>query len=815
MATKVLKRLLLFSAAIPAALVLGTLLTLADLLGRMLRILGAARWNPMPSRAREMNEAPAPAGVGVPVPDIPVSIVILNWNGQALLEESLPILENELRRTSVPCEVIVVDNGSSDDSVALVRARFPDFRVLLLPTNVGFGEGNNAGMRAASHNRVLLLNNDMLVQPGFLEPLLDAMGPATFAATSQVFLPAAVRREETGKTVARLRHGRLELSHEEISPADESNRGIRVLWAGGGSSLYRKDLFLALGGFDSLYSPSYAEDADLSFRAWQAGYSSVLAVRSHVLHKHRSSTRKRFGEQGVQRLMQKNIRLFYFRNFSLATLWKYCLWLPANCAAHSELPALLPTLPRWPLVLARRMFGPYPVWGDGEILTRAGTPDPECGMRSAECGVNEQAEDGRRKAEGGGDDGSHGDPQSAIRTPQSTRPLRILCVSAYVPHLWRHGGAGRVFQLLRRVARRHQVSVATFYEDDFEKGECEKLREFCRSVTAIHRRGKPATNLFPYEPFAEFDLPEMRAALRRLAQEEVFDIVHFEFTQMACYARLFPDAVKFLTEVEVNYAAAASKIGYLSNPLAQLKWYYNSMQVLNRELALCRSVDHVICVNETDAELIRGYLPPQGVHVVPTGVDLDYFTADSHRWEEPGSIGFVAAFRHEPNVDAALFFLHDVFPLIKARFPQVRFYLIGASPTEEILQQHNGHDILVTGFVEDLAHYYRRMAVIVVPVRTGVGIRGKVLEAWAAGKPVVGTSVAAAGIEASHGENMYIADLPEELAQWIVRLLESPVARASLAVRARRTAEQFYDWNGLAANLCGLYQAHTPARLLQ
>jgi glycosyltransferase involved in cell wall biosynthesis len=360
--------------------------------------------------------------------------------------------------------------------------------------------------------------------------------------------------------------------------------------------------------------------------------------------------------------------------------------------------------------------------------------------------------------------------------------------------------------LLSRVANVHQVSVATFYENDFELRECDKLRPFCRFLVPVYRRGKPAKNIFPYEPFDEFNLPEMWQALDCLRRESSFDIVHFEYTQMGVYADQFPDSRKFLTEIEVNYGAAYSKLAQINNPAKRLKWYYNALQVLDRELALCRKVDHVICVNETDAGLLRDYLPRGHVHVVHTGVDIHHFKLNGHQSEESDSIGFVGAFRHEPNVDAALFFTRDVLPLIQAENPRAKFYLIGANPSDDIKRLHNGCDIYVTGFVDDLLDYYHRMSVIVVPLRTGVGIRGKILEAWAAGKPVVGTALAAAGIEARQGENIYIADSPAELAQWTTRLLENRPARQRMALHGRKTAEDHYDWDRLAQRLCDLYK---------
>ncbi|MBI2822655.1 MAG: glycosyltransferase [Acidobacteria bacterium] len=814
------KRLARVLASVPVGLPLAVLLAVAEIFHILATArIAAARKTGKGRGAPDTAVTAFPAGASR---SEGISVIMLNWNGRSLLDESLPPLQAALRRSPVPAEVIIVDNGSSDDSVSFVRENFPDFRLLPLPANVGFGEGNNAGVRAAAHDLVLLLNNDILVQPDFLEPLLRGMGPNTFAVTSQIFLPPGARREETGKTVARFRNGLLELSHEPISAADEANQFVQVLWAGGGSSLYRRTLFLALGGFDRLYSPSYAEDADLSFRAWQSGYASVLAVESHVLHKHRSSARKRFGQAGVERLMQRQIRLFFLRNFSLAALLRYLCWLPANSWAGSELASLLDTLPCWGWILARRIARRPQRVREREILQRAATPVPdwvleETGrtagqvdpLRARGAGVLAETEAAAAPTVArapGGRQLATGALFSPSPGRSRQRPLRILYVSAYTPHLWRHGGAGRVFQLVRRVAQRHQVSVATFYENDFERNECEKLRPFCHSVTAVYRRGKPAFNIFPYEPFREFDLPEMHQVLRELAQQTAFDLVHFEYTQMACYAYLFPTAATFLTEVEVNYGAAASKVRYCSNPVRRVKRYYNALQVLQRELELCRKVGHVVCVTETDADLLRGYLPRQEIHVVPTGVDLDYFTAAANGAEEPLSMGFVAAFRHEPNVDAALFFVREVLPRIKKKLPAARLYLIGSSPPPEVQRLHNGDDVVVTGFVEDLLHYYRRISLVLVPVRTGVGIRGKILEAWAAGRPVVGTSLAAAGISASQGENICIADGAEELAQGTVRLLEDPAARRRLAEEGRKTVERLYDWNRLTQQLCQLYQ---------
>jgi GT2 family glycosyltransferase len=174
------------------------------------------------------------------------SIVVLNWNGKDLLAEGLPSIIKAVETDGRPHEILVVDNGSTDDSLEFLGKTFPGVRVLALPQNLGFAEGNNAGVRAAIHDVVILLNNDMIVDPGFIAPLLREFGPKTFAVSSQIFhqVPSR-RREETGKTTAAFRRGMIDYSHREIEAAPLSRTHYPVLWAGGGSSAFHRSKFLA------------------------------------------------------------------------------------------------------------------------------------------------------------------------------------------------------------------------------------------------------------------------------------------------------------------------------------------------------------------------------------------------------------------------------------------------------------------------------------------------------------------------------------------------------------------------------------------
>jgi glycosyltransferase involved in cell wall biosynthesis len=152
------------------------------------------------------------------------------------------------------------------------------------------------------------------------------------------------------------------------------------------------------------------------------------------------------------------------------------------------------------------------------------------------------------------------------------------------------------------------------------------------------------------------------------------------------------------------------------------------------------------------------------------------------------------------------YFCTEVFPGILQNEPETQLYIVGSSPPREIQLLARNSNITVTGYIEDIRDYYHRAQVIVVPLLTGVGIRGKILEAWSVGKATVATRLACQGIRAGHGENILIADTPEEFTSWTSALLRAPDFCQELGKRGRETVEHFYDWNRISQELARKYE---------
>jgi GT2 family glycosyltransferase len=262
---------------------------------------------------------PGPAAPGI-------SVLIPSRNGRHLLEAQLPGIVRELE--GFPGEIVIVDNGSTDGTAEWISETWPRIRVEVSPEPLSFACAVNRGLQGAAYSHVCLLNNDMLVDPGFFGALVRAFEqvPELFCATAQIRFPPGARREETGKAV-----------YTQPAPddfpirCDEPVAGedlSYVLYGSGGCSLYDARKLAALGGVDEVYSPAYVEDLDLGYRAWQCGWPTVYVAGAQVEHRHRATTSRYFTGEELDAILEKNYLRFVWRAVSDRKLFER-LWVQA------------------------------------------------------------------------------------------------------------------------------------------------------------------------------------------------------------------------------------------------------------------------------------------------------------------------------------------------------------------------------------------------------------------------------------------------------------------------------------------------------
>jgi GT2 family glycosyltransferase len=225
--------------------------------------------------------------------------------------------------------VVVADDGSTDASTLVVRRDFPAVRLVELGTRSGFGAAANAAVERSRGDYVLLLNTDAAIDEDFLLAWPDGFAdPDTFAITGWMLRPDR-RTVDSGRRVAVWDKG---LIRHWVVP--ERGEAAPSLYASGGGSIYDRDKFLALGGFDPLYAPMYAEDLDLSYVAWKRGWKVLYEPRCVVVHHGSYSAKRSMSERRKYLVETRNHFLFIWKNITDRALFaRHLAWLPLRVAA--------------------------------------------------------------------------------------------------------------------------------------------------------------------------------------------------------------------------------------------------------------------------------------------------------------------------------------------------------------------------------------------------------------------------------------------------------------------------------------------------
>ncbi len=701
------------------------------------------------------------------------SVVIPNWNGRDLLEKYLPSVEAALAGNP-DNEIIVVDNGSADGSAEFLRQNFPRVKTLALEKNLGFGGGSNAGIRAAANDIVILLNSDMRVDAGFLAPLLAGFSDErVFAVSCQIFLSdAAKRREETGLTEGRWRRGALRVGHR----ADEEvNEPYPCFYGGGGSCAFDRKKLLELGGFDPLYEPFYLEDTDLGYLAWKRGWKVLYQPASVVYHEHRGTIGKKFHAGEIAAVLKKNFVLFAWKNIHESRrIAGHFLFAYANAVAslffagETQLPNLTAI---W------RAFCALPRAAGSRWRARslAVVSDREAFLRPQ---------------------GGYFRDRFAAIDP-APRQLRVLFVSPYPICPPVHGGGLLMYETLRELTGLAEVHALVMLDRPEQLDANQELRTFCASAEFLVRRGNARRQITDITPQGtrEFANAELEWLIHRQLYLKRIDVLQLEYSPLAQYAARFEQLACVLFEHDIHFQALARGREHFARASDRAYLAYEYLRVLRYELRTLPHCDRVQVCTADNRGYLAGFLPRMREKIqagLRAGIDTSRYSFHAGG-RDPGVMLFVGSFRHQPNQVALAWFVREILPRITAQRPQVRLRVVGSDPPERSTLIESAAQVELVGFVEDIRTELARCAVFVCPIRSGSGVRVKLLEAFACGIPVVSTRVGAEGLASTDAEFCALADDPEQFARKVLDILDQPEEGAAMARRAREEVLQHWD----------------------
>ncbi len=387
----------------------------------------------------------------------------------------------------------------------------------------------------------------------------------------------------------------------------------------------------------------------------------------------------------------------------------------------------------------------------------------------------------------------------------SPRRRRIGVVSPYFPFPLAHGGAVRIFNLLREISGEFDIFLFAFRDAEAEADLRPVLHLCARVILADKPRYRePRWSTLAPPEVHEFRSPAMARALARVQAEYNIEAVQVEYTMLAPYAG------DVLVEHDVTFALYR-QIRDRSPGIAQ-RWDYWRWQRFEKKWI--RRYRKVVVMSEQDRALLGG----PNLAVIPNGVDLDRFTPEIER---PGErLLFIGSFRHFPNIVAYRFFVDQVWPILREKSAAITLTVVAGPDPLLYWRVHTGllaipHDdrIRLLEFVSDVRPLYVEANLAIVPTLESAGTNLKVLEAMAMDRAVVSTSSGCAGLGLEHGVNVWITDEPRDFAAAIERLLADSDLRRRIAAGGRIHAERNFGWSQIGVRQRALLRELMPPRV--
>ncbi len=400
---------------------------------------------------------------------------------------------------------------------------------------------------------------------------------------------------------------------------------------------------------------------------------------------------------------------------------------------------------------------------------------------------------------------------------------KLLFLTPDLPYPPHQGAAIRTYNLIKNLAPRHEVHLLSFVQGKDEAERLESLSPYCATVATVRAPSRSTVHralsvLFSSSPDMALRLPSSSFTdqLRILLDRERFDFVQVEAIEIARYGlairemRTSSQPRVVFDDINAEYLLQRRAFETdIRHPSRWLPAFYSLIQwqkLQRYEKDACQRLDRTVVVSEADARALRQLLPDLHCFVVPNGVDSSYFLPSSPEAESDTVLVFTGKMDFRPNIDAVLWFVQEVLPLIRQAIPEARFNVVGRNPHPRLRAVREIPGVNLTGYVSDVRPYVAEAAVYVVPLRVGGGTRLKLMEAMAMGKAIVSTSLGCEGIDVSHQRELLIADDPPTFARAVVGLMKDRNRRRRLQITARSVAESEHDWSQITPLLERVYE---------
>ena len=389
--------------------------------------------------------------------------------------------------------------------------------------------------------------------------------------------------------------------------------------------------------------------------------------------------------------------------------------------------------------------------------------------------------------------------------------MRILYVCHRFPYPPKRGGKIRPFNMIRHLSASHEVVVASLARSPAEAEEGRGLAAHCAHYEMVTVRNpvqvaRMIARLPTRAPssIGFFHSPDLARRIRVLLATEDFDLVFVHCSSVAHYVRHVRGIPKILDFGDMDSQKWLEYGRCKPFPLS-LDYRLEGVKLEAEEKRLARNFELCTATTRAEWETLESYRSGTATDWFPNGVDSEYFAPSTEPYDVD-TISFVGRMDYFPNQECMFRFCREAFPRIRERRPQAKLVIVGADPSTAIRKLGELPGVTVTGSVPDVRPYLHRSALMVAPLAIARGTQNKILEAMAAGVPVVTSSVAAGGVDAVPGEHLLVADSPEEIAAAALRIMDDPELRRCYAQAGRARVLANHAWEASMRRLDGIIE---------
>jgi sugar transferase (PEP-CTERM/EpsH1 system associated) len=388
--------------------------------------------------------------------------------------------------------------------------------------------------------------------------------------------------------------------------------------------------------------------------------------------------------------------------------------------------------------------------------------------------------------------------------------LKLLFLANRVPYPPYRGDKLKIYNLARRLQGKHELHLLAFAENKEDLGYEDELKKIFSSVHFVYLPKwlsalKCLTALWRSMPIQVlyFQSAKMKRKLAEVLNQDKFDAVHVQHLRMSPYLAQEKNIPRIL-DLPDAFSLYWQRRKSVPRGLL-LKIFENwEQRRVHRYERILESYNMSLVCSEEDLAYLKHEHHVSNIQLLPNGVDLDVFAPRAHDYSHNQTLLFTGNMDYAPNVDAVLHFTENILPLIRKEYPGVQFVIAGQKPVKKVLELAN-EQILVTGFVKDLAATYNEASVVVAPLRFGAGTQNKVLEAMAMGVPVVCSNIGFKGLGIQSGEGAFMEKEPEKFAARVIELLASEKMRTEIGSKGMHVIQNNFSWDIIAKRLDGYF----------